>query len=308
MEFQEFLIILVSAYILDLIFGDPRWLPHPIRVYGNMISFGEKLLNKGKNRIFKGFLLVISSMILVGSFFFFITKFLEPYPVFYYVFSIVFLFYALANKSLLEEGKAVFDALDKGLEQGRKRLSWIVGRNTEKLNPKQIRTAVFETLSENLSDGVIAPLFYFVLFGVEGAMLYKLVNTFDSMIGYKSEKYFEFGRFAAKLDDVLNFIPARITAIIMLLVTGQINKLGFLFKYSRNHSSPNAGYPESALAAILNCRFGGPNEYHGKIVEKPFIGENDRDIEAKEFKKVSYVNHATTLLFILISILIYYAK
>lgn len=289
---------LLIGYLLDLILGDPRWLPHPIRLYGNLIAFGEKKLNKKQLLFFKGMLLTL--LLTSGSFLFFyvIQQQLISYKVAYIIFSSVFVFYSLANKSLIDEGKAVFSALNSGLEKGRQRLSWIVGRDTSQLNLQQIRTAVFETLSENLSDGVIAPLFYYAILGVPGAMLYKMVNTLDSMIGYKNERYFYFGKFAAKLDDVFNYIPSRLTAVLLLLVTLKLHKLPFVLKYGRAHSSPNAGYPEAALAAILNCQFGGPNYYKGKLVDKPYIGTNARTITDEEIKAVAFINHKTTLIFV----------
>ena len=214
------------------------------------------------------------------------------------------LFYCLANKTLVREGKAVFKVLhSEGLQAGRKRLSWIVGRETNKLSEQQIRVATFETMSENLSDGVIAPLFYFLILGVPGAMAYKMINTLDSMIGYKNDRYIKFGKFAAKLDDVVNFIPARITAVLMLLVQFKMKGISFVLKQGKKHSSPNAGYPEAALAYILNCRFGGPNYYHGKLVDKPFIGHNNREIKHYEIKMVSAVNYKVSMLFVLLIIM-----
>ncbi|NQY06253.1 MAG: cobalamin biosynthesis protein CobD [Flavobacteriaceae bacterium] len=305
MELLIYILPLPIAYVLDLIFGDPRNLPHPIRLFGNLISSGETVLNKNRNRFFKGFMLTIILSVGVFIFFYLAIYFLKPYPTLYILFNSVFLCYAIANKSLIQEGKAVFAELEKGLEQGRRRLSWIVGRDTSQLNEQQIKTAVFETLSENLSDGVIAPLFYYAILGVPGAMLYKMVNTLDSMIGYKNDRYFFFGKFAAKLDDVLNYIPARITAILMLLVVVKLNNISTVFKEGKKHTSPNAGYPEAALAIILNCRFGGPNYYHGVLIDKPYIGNHDRIIKKSEFKKVAKINHLTTFVFVLIIILIH---
>jgi adenosylcobinamide-phosphate synthase len=162
--------------------------------------------------------------------------------------------------------------------------------------------AAFETMSENLSDGVIAPLFYYALAGVPGMMAYKMVNTLDSMIGYRSERYEQFGKFAARLDDVANFIPARLTAILMALISGSKRSFQFIMQYGNKHKSPNSGYPEAALAGILNTRFGGPNIYQGVLVDKPFIGCDDRAIEADEIKRVSSVNHRTCFLMIILSI------
>ncbi|UPK66749.1 adenosylcobinamide-phosphate synthase CbiB [Chitinophaga filiformis] len=296
----KFLIIaipLVAGYLLDLLLGDPRWLPHPVRLFGNIISKGEELLNTGRYKLLKGALLTILLCLLVFSCFYFTQHcLLNISSAAYYIFASIFVFYGLANKSLLQEGKEVFDTLQhQSLDAGRKRLSWIVGRQTAALNENQVRTAVFETLSENLSDGVIAPLFYYAVGGVPAMMTYKMLNTLDSMIGYKSERYFYFGKFAARLDDVANFIPARLTALLMVLVTFSKRGLVYIFRYGHQHASPNSGYPEAALAGILQCRFGGPNTYHGQVVVKPYIGDTPRDIAHDELKKVVYVNHAVTL-------------
>ncbi|WP_158837549.1 adenosylcobinamide-phosphate synthase CbiB [Polaribacter sp. L3A8] len=297
--------ILIIAFLLDLIIGDPKKLPHLIIAFGNSISLGEKLLNKNKSKFLKGALLTI---LLVSTSFitpYFIIKYLNAYD-FQFIaiaFSVLMLFYCLANKTLVKEGNAVFNVLKKeGLEAGSKRLSWIVGRETSKLSEQQIRVATFETMAENLSDGVIAPLFYFLILGVPGAMAYKMINTLDSMIGYKSDRYFFFGKFAAILDDVANYIPARITGVLMLVVTFKLKGFSFIFKEGKKHSSPNAGYPEAALAYILDCQFGGPNYYHGKLVDKPFIGSNNRTIEHEEIKTVSNINYTTSILFFLLMI------
>ncbi|WP_109098279.1 adenosylcobinamide-phosphate synthase CbiB [Aquimarina sp. AU58] len=306
MEYTTVIIPLVIGYILDLILGDPRWLPHPIRLFGNAIQYGEEQLNIPPFAFQKGRILTMILLVITILFFYVLHLLTTPYPIVYYTFTSIFVFYALANKSLIDEGKAVFTALQKGIEQGRKRLSWIVGRETDQLNPQQIKMAVFETLSENLSDGVIAPLFYYALFGVTGAMSYKMINTLDSMIGYKNERYIHFGKFAAKLDDVVNYIPARLTAFLMLLVTGKLHKISFVVQYGKQHSSPNSGYPEAALAAILDCKFGGPNYYHGKLVDKPFIGTNDRILKDQEIKTVARINQKVTFTFVLLICMVYY--
>lgn len=310
---QRFLLIIIpllAGYLLDLALGDPRWLPHPIRLFGFIIDQRREALNKGKYRFIKGMRMTLFLCIITWLFFYCAQYGLLRIqtPVFYYLFTSIFVFYGLANKSLLQEGKEVFDILaSQGLEAGRKRLSWIVGRETKNLSENQVRTAVFETLSENLSDGVIAPLFYYAIGGLPAMMTYKMINTLDSMIGYKKEKYFWFGKFAARLDDVANFIPARITALLMVLVTFSKRGLTYIFRYGNQHASPNSGYPESALAGILYCRFGGPNTYHGKIVVKPYIGEQARDIAHEEIRKVMYINHAVTFLTILIITAIYFS-
>lgn len=300
--FVVFALPLILGYLLDLALGDPRWLPHPIRLFGHAIYFGESLLNKDKLRFIKGMLLTLLLCSLVYVFFYFLSNILlQTNTVLYILFTSIFVFYGLANKSLLQEGKEVFDTLqNKGLDAGRKRLSWIVGRDTSKLTENQIRIAVLETLSENLSDGVIAPLFYYAIGGLPAMMVYKMINTLDSMIGYKSDKYFHFGKFAARLDDVANFIPARLTAFLMVLISRKWGLFAFIHKYRNQHASPNSGYPEAALAGIMDCRFGGSNVYHGKVIEKPFIGTNPRTIQHVEFGKVKLLNHFVTLLSIII--------
>ena len=294
--------ILLIAFALDSLLGDPRWLPHLIVLFGNAIAKGEKLLNNGKNKFLKGMTLVI---ILVSASYF-LTAYLLTWlqsinGLLADSMAIILLFYCMANRTLIKEGQAVINTLKaKGLQAGRERLSWIVGRETAKLDEQQIRTATLETLSENLSDGMIAPLFYYFLLGVPGAVMYKMINTFDSMIGYKSDRYLDFGRFAAKLDDVANFIPARLTTVLMLLVSRKPGKLLFVFQEGKKHASPNAGYPEAALAGILNCRFGGPNYYHGKLVDKPYIGHNTRKLNDSDLQTATYINWASSTLMIAI--------
>ena len=306
---QLLLIILplLIGYVLDLIFGDPRNIPHPVIGFGHSITFCTRILNRGKHLLFKGAVITILLVSTTFICFYFISELMLRFSsAFYILFASIFVFYGLANKSLLQEGVEVFQQLKKnGLEAGRKRLSWIVGRDTSNLSEQEIRLAVFETLSENLSDGVVAPLFYYAIGGVPGMMCYKMINTLDSMIGYKNEKYILFGRVAARLDDIANFIPARLTALLMILVTLKPKALHFVIKYGNAHTSPNAGYPESALAGILNCRFGGTNTYGGISVNKPFIGHNNRLISDKEIHKIRYINHAVCLVSIIIVVAIY---
>lgn len=299
------IIILSFAFVLDLLLGDPKWLPHLIAGYGKLIAMGEKTFLKSPQDSPGGCLLVkggmLTAILVAGTFLLanWSLKWLEQQAgvALYVGASSVLLFYCLANKSLIEEGKAVFEHLrEGGLEAGRRRLRRIVGRDTQNLNEQQIRNATLETMSENLSDGVIAPLFYYALLGVPGAMAYKMINTLDSMLGYKSEKYLYFGRVAAKLDDLANFIPARLTALLMLLVAGKAGGVRFVCKEGKKHSSPNAGYPEAALAWILRCRFGGPNDYRGKRVDKPFIGHGTRQIEHNEINRVAKINNRVSIL------------
>lgn len=300
---------LLIGYLLDLLLGDPEWLPHPIRLFGNLIYKGEKILNKGNSRFWNGALLTIVLCTAVFLFFHYALQWSHSlHPVLFLVISTIFVFFGLANKTLIDEGRKVFHALNtQGLEAGRKQLSRIVGRDTSALTPQQIRIAVLETLSENLSDGVIAPLFYYAIAGVPGMMTYKMINTLDSMIGYRNERYELFGKFAARLDDAVNFIPARITALLMVLVSGSRGGLLFIFRYGHKHKSPNSGYPEAALAGIMDTRFGGPNVYHGKLVEKPFIGINDRTVHHNEIKQATGINQKVTGLAIIIITLIVYS-
>ncbi|MBC9929354.1 adenosylcobinamide-phosphate synthase CbiB [Chitinophaga qingshengii] len=299
--YLKFVLPLLLGYVADLLLGDPRKWPHPVKGYGQLIAWTIRWLNRGQARLWKGALMTTVLCALVFGGFYYIVRSLQPWPWASTLFSAVMVFFALANKSLLQEGCEVFDTLEhEGLEAGRRRLSWIVGRDTSALSPNQIRIAVMESMSENLNDGVIAPLFYYAVLGVPGMMLYKMINTLDSMVGYKNDQYRYFGRVAARLDDVANFIPARLTALLMILVTGSGRAARYVIRFGSAHASPNAGYPEAALAGILHCRFGGPNTYHGQVVVKPYIGEQARDIAHAEFRKVRYVNHATTFLMIVL--------
>jgi len=295
---------LLIGFGLDQLFGDPEKLPHPIVGFGHLISFGEKHLNKGKFLFAKGALITI---FLTVSIYFVSYLFINITTNYNYIFNLlltaIIVFYCLSARTLRDEVRQVFEALEQSTDAGRKQLSRIVGRDTATLEPQQIRSAALETLAENLSDGVIAPLFWFALLGAPGMLTYKMINTLDSMIGYKNDRYFYFGKFAARLDDVANYVPARITAFIMLLSANKLSKTDFVFKNGNKHSSPNSGYPEAALAAILNCRFGGPNSYFGKIVDKPFIGSNDRLFETADmFTAVKVNRYCEVIMVQLISI------
>ncbi|MGQ1783559.1 MULTISPECIES: adenosylcobinamide-phosphate synthase CbiB [unclassified Saccharicrinis] len=302
--------ILTFGFILDALIGDPYSWPHPIKGFGHLIALGERKLNKGDHTTVKGALL---TLLLIGSTWFVLLKIESILAInqwFWLVGGSVFVFYGLANRTLINEGLKVVHALEKeGLEAGRRQLSYIVGRDTSNLNDQQIYTAVLETLSENLSDGVIAPLFYYALGGFPLMFTYKMINTLDSMIGYKSDRYKQFGKVAAKIDDIANFVPARLTALLMVLVSGSYRGGVFVFKYGRRHASPNAGYPESALAGILNCRFGGPNVYHGIRVDKPYMGENPREISKGDVIRACEVNALVSLVMVIgCAVFIWYLK
>ncbi|MEM6815162.1 MAG: adenosylcobinamide-phosphate synthase CbiB [Bacteroidota bacterium] len=299
--------ILLTAFVLDAVLGDPRWMPHLIVLFGNAIHAGEKVLNRGKNKFVKGLVLVVFLVVTAYVLTHLLLAWLRSVNLILAdIAAVALLFFCLANRTLIKEGQAVFNTLKKhGLEAGRKRLSWIVGRDTSNLNEQQIRTATLETLSENLSDGVIAPLFYYFILDIPGAVVYKMINTLDSMIGYKSDRYKSFGRFAAKLDDAANFIPSRITSFLMLVVMGKPKGLNFVFQEGKKHASPNAGYPEAALAYILDCQFGGPNYYHGKLVKKPYIGSNQKTITDQDLKTATYVNWASSIFLIVLYCIIF---
>jgi adenosylcobinamide-phosphate synthase len=282
---------LLIGFLLDSLIGDPRMLPHPIRWFGSIISFGEKQLNHGSRRKLKGAVLTIFLILFVWSTLFLGLKFIMPFETATLIFSSIFIFSGLANHSLIAEALKVEHKLSKeGLEAARKQLSYIVGRDTTKLNENQIHMAVLETLAENLSDGVIAPLLFYAIGGIPLMFAYKMVNTLDSMVGYKSDRYEKFGWFPARTDDWANFIPARLTALLMVSISFSFRGLKFISKYGNKHTSPNSGYPESALAGILNVRLGGPNVYHGEFVMKPYIGNNPRNIYKQDIYKACIIN------------------
>ena len=213
---------------------------------------------------------------------------------------VLLIFYCLAGTTLVREVRMVFLAVDRSLEEGRRQVARIVGRDTSELSAQEVRAAALETLAENLSDGVVAPLFWYLLLGVPGMFAYKMVNTLDSMIGYRNERYRRFGCFAARLDDVANFVPARLTAFLMIVVSGRFSLLEFVARYGNQHASPNSGYPESALAGILNCRFGGPHYYFGEEVWKPYIGDNERLLTTEDMHTAIRINRRVEELMILL--------
>ncbi len=282
---------LLIGFLLDQLLGDPDKMPHLIVGFGKMISKAEKRFNKGKYLLVKGIIVGITLIAAVYLTAHFLTKWVDENSLILGILlKSILVFYSLSARTLRKEVRDVFNALETSLDKGRVQLQRIVGRDTATLSPHQIKTSALETLSENLSDGVIAPLFWYALLGVPGMLAYKMTNTLDSMIGYKNERYLLFGKFSAKFDDLLNYIPARITAILMLIVSASINKLPIVWQHGKLHTSPNSGYPEAALAFILNCRFGGPNSYFGKMVNKPYIGLNDKSLDESDLGRALRVN------------------
>ena len=307
------LIAFLVGWLADLILGDPAWLPHPVVGFGKLIAAGEKRWNQGDNRRRKGMWLALG--LVIGVFLltlalqiglWYLSAALHIGHLLFYVFVGVMVFFCLAGTTLIREVREVFRAVDRSLEEGRKQVARIVGRDTSELSAQEVRTAALETLPENLNDGVIAPLFWLALLGVPGMVAYKMVNTLDSMIGYRNERYIEFGRFAAKMDDAAGWIPARITAFLMLLVAGRLRMLPFVRRYGPQHLSPNSGWPEAALAAILDCRFGGPHNYFGEEVVKPYIGENDRPLTTADMERAVLVNRLVEFFMVLLLLIISY--
>lgn len=307
MELMLVLIPLVAGYVLDLLLGDPRRLPHPVVLFGNLIGWIERKWNKGRCRFLKGGVVAVVYPLGVLAAGWGVAWCAQAVGVWCSVLvATVFVFYGLANRSLIQEGGEVIRALrEQGLEAGRKRLSWIVGRDTSELTPKEIYIAVLETMAENLSDGVVAPLFYYAIGGFPAMMAYKMVNTLDSMIGYRDERFRQFGCCAARLDDALNYFPARLTALFMAVVAYRRGLFRFILRNCYMHASPNSGFPESAMAGILDCRFGGAHVYHGLLVEKPYIGDNDREVGYADYLKAVQVNQRVTLLAVVLIVAIY---
>ena len=302
---------MLIGWVLDLIFGDPQYLPHPIVWFGKAIAWGERHLNHGLHRRLKGAFMSITLIVLVFVLTWLLRHYIISLPSLLgrgwgcvSLFDAVVVFYCLAGTTLIREVRAVFLALDRSLDEGRAQVARIVGRDTSELSAQEVRTAALETLAENLSDGVIAPLFWLTLLGTPGMLAYKMVNTLDSMIGYRTERYRDFGCWAAHIDDVANYIPARLTALLMIVGSLRFSKWRFVIKYGRNHASPNSGYPEAALAGILDCRFGGPHYYFGQLFPKPYIGENDRPLTTADMKKAVRINRTAEILMMLLTLVI----
>lgn len=295
----------IGGWLADRLLGDPEGWPHPVVWFGKVISLGEKKLNKGNDRALKGGIMAL--ILVVGTYLLCeraltLAGYINPLLVSTLI--CVGVFYCLAGKTLSQEVKGVFEAVDRSVEEGRKQVGRVVGRDTSCLSPQEIRAAALETLAENLSDGVVAPMFWFALLGLPGMMAYKMINTLDSMIGYKNERFLEFGQIAARIDDLANYVPARLTAGLMLMVSGKLDEMDFVKRFGPAHASPNSGYPESALAAILNCRFGGTHDYFGKPVEKPYIGTNERAFTSEDMLIAIKINNHVELVMGLVVCLI----
>ena len=280
---------LLVGWLLDLLLGDPGWLPHPVVGFGKVIAFGEHHFNRGSYRKIKGAIMAVILIIATYAVGLVINSHLP-------IFNFLIVFFCLAGTTLIREVRAVFLALDRSLDEGRRQVARIVGRDTSELSAQEVRTAALETLAENLSDGVIAPLFWFAVLGVPGMLAYKMINTLDSMIGYRTERYRDFGCWAARIDDIANYIPARLTAMLMVIAAGKPRLMQFVWQNGRKHASPNSGYPEAALAGILDCRFGGPHYYFGELFDKPYIGVNERPLSTSDMQTAIRVNRIAEVL------------
>ena len=310
MEGKEIMILyhgiaFLAGFLLDLLFGDPYWLPHPIRLIGNLIGAMEKKLNKKENRIFRGLVLVLVVLILTALVvFLLLAAAYRIHPAAGCVLESIMTYQILATKCLKKESMKVYDRLKNGtLEEGRYAVSMIVGRDTENLDETGVVKAAVETVAENTSDGVIAPMLYLALGGPVLGFVYKAVNTMDSMIGYKNDRYLYFGRVAAKLDDVVNFLPSRMSAYFMILaayLAGRdfSGKEAFrIYKRDRrNHASPNSAQTEAVCAGALGVRLAGDASYFGKLVKKPWIGDDSRPIEIEDIKRVNVLLYWTAVL------------
>lgn len=308
---------IVAGFILDLIFGDPHWLPHPICLIGNLIGFLEKnlrrLLAPGKTALLLGGALMV---VIVFS-----LSYAVPYAVLMlaeqvspwlrFALETVMFYQIFATKCLRDESMKVYTALhNNDLEDARVKLSWIVGRDTKELTAEEVTKGAVETVAENTADGIIAPMFYMFIGGAPLAFLYKGINTMDSMVGYKNDKFLYFGRCAAKLDDVANFIPARITGILMILASYFLNmnaagawKIFWRDRY--NHLSPNSAMTESVTAGALNIQLGGDHYYFGKLVHKDTIGDNIRPVVAEDIVAVNNLLYMTAVISLLLFSLVY---
>jgi len=307
------MIPLIAGYALDLAIGDPQGFPHPIRLIGKLIEKVEKKLReKCKSSSDERKAGAVLWFTVVGL------SFIIPYLILFLASKInimvaiiiesIMCYYILATKSLKDESMKVYTALENNsINEARRFLSYIVGRDTENLNNSSIAKAAVETVAENTSDGVIAPLIFIILGGAPLGFMYKAINTLDSMVGYKNEKYINMGRFSAIADDVANYIPSRLSAYLMITASFII-KMDYknaykIYKRDRyNHKSPNSAQTESVCAGALNIMLGGDNYYGGILVSKPTIGDDIRKVETEDIKRANKLMYATSLLCLLTGI------
>ena len=296
-----FFIKIWIAYVLDLIFGDPQNVVHPVQVIGKIISTGEKILLRKKYKFLAGAVLNIFTVSITYTLMYLISKSVKI-SVFFMIIEIYLMYTIFSINSLAREGNRVYRILKEGdIEKARKDLSYLVSRDTETMDEKMIIRSTMETISENTVDGIVAPMFYMFLGGMPLAMAYKAINTLDSMVGYKNEKYMDFGKFSAKVDDVANFIPARITGILIVLASMILgynykNSLKIFLRDRKNHSSPNSAHSEASVAGALGVQFGGKVSYFGKEIDKPTIGDKTKEFELEDIRKNIRIMYVTSFL------------
>ena len=296
-----FFIKIWIAYVLDLIFGDPQNVVHPVQVIGKIISTGEKVLLRKKYKFLAGAVLNIFTVSITYTSMYLISRSVKI-SVFFMIIEIYLMYTIFSINSLAREGNRVYRILKEGdIEKARKDLSYLVSRDTEMMDEKMIIRSTMETISENTVDGIVAPMFYMFLGGMPLAMAYKAINTLDSMVGYKNEKYMDFGKFSAKVDDAVNFIPARITGILIVLASMILgynykNSLKIFIRDRKNHSSPNSAHSEASVAGALGVQFGGKVSYFGKEINKPTIGDKIKDFELEDIRKNIRIMYVTSFL------------
>ena len=305
-----FFIKIWIAYVLDLIFGDPQNVVHPVQVIGKIISAGEKVLLRKKYKFLAGAVLNIFTVSITYTLMYLISKSVKI-SVFFMSIEIYLMYTIFSINSLAREGNRVYRIMKEGdIEKARKDLSYLVSRDTEMMDEKMIIRSTMETISENTVDGIVAPMFYMFLGGMPLAMAYKAINTLDSMVGYKNEKYMDFGKFSAKVDDAVNFIPARITGILIVLASMILgydykNSLKIFIRDRKNHSSPNSAHSEASVAGALGVQFGGKVSYFGKETDKPTIGDKTKEFELEDIRKNIRIMYVTSFLSLVIFSLIF---
>lgn len=309
---METVMIILIAFVLDFLFGDPAWLPHPIRLIGFFIAKGEKLLRrlfpktKGGETAAGAVLAVCVPALTFGLCWLLLFAAESIHIYLKYAVETLLCYQIFAARSLKDESMRVYRHIEAGdLAGSRKYLSYIVGRDTKDLDFPQITKAVVETVAENTSDGVIAPMLFMVIGGAPLGMLYKAVNTLDSMVGYKNERYINFGKVSAISDDIWNYIPARLTAFAMVFAasfTGFDGKNGLrVYKRDRhNHASPNSAHPESVCAGALHVQLAGDAYYFGKLYKKKTIGDDDRPIAACDIKNTVKLMYGAAVLCLIV--------